>query len=62
MSEHIGRSFTGNLLEEHCPCGNAPCGLVDTALIDAECVQHGPSVNRTLRQLHPADACPAVAP
>ena len=55
---HIGRSFVGHPLEDDCPCGKAPCGLVDVSLIDAECPQHTIRATKTIRQAHPADRCP----
>jgi hypothetical protein len=57
---HVGRSFTGTMMEDVCPCGQAPCGLVDTALIDAECIQHPWKEGRTLRQMHNAKDCPGA--
>jgi len=57
---HIGRSFTGTMMEDVCPCGQAPCGLVDTERIDPECIQHPFTQGRTLRQMHNAKDCPAV--
>lgn len=58
---HVGRSFTGTMMEDACPCGQAPCGLVDTALIDVECIQHPVKEGRTLRQMHNAKDCPGVS-
>jgi hypothetical protein len=57
---HIGRSFTGTMMEDACPCGKASCGLVDSTLIDAECIQHPWKEGRTIRQMHNAKDCPAV--
>lgn len=59
-ASHIGRSQTGTMMEDVCPCGQAPCGLVDSALIDAECIQHPPIHAKTIRQMHNAKDCPGV--
>ncbi|ALY10581.1 hypothetical protein FDH86_gp046 [Arthrobacter phage Tank] len=56
-NQHIGRSFKGTLLEDHCPCGKAPCGLVDAAKIDPECIQHPWTAGRTIRQSHQPQDC-----
>ncbi len=55
---HIGRSWTGHELEDGCPCGKAPCGLVDSAKIDPACPQHAIDAAKTTRQAHPATECP----
>jgi len=59
---HIGRSFPGmtNDNEANCPCAKAPCGLVIQDQVDEECKQHHWSAAKTMRQSHPADACPAA--
>ena len=57
---HVGRSWEGHPLEDVCPCVKAPCGLVETE--DPECDQHGVRANKTIRQNHRADQCPAVLP
>lgn len=58
---HIGRSWTGHTLEDACPCGKAPCGLVDMTLVDPDCDQHPWSRTKSIRQSHrPAD-CPGGA-
>jgi hypothetical protein len=57
---HIGRSWHGTPLEDVCPCGKAPCGLVDTDRIDESCTQHGVEYARTMRQAHWADDCPVA--
>ena len=54
---HIGRSFIGTALEDDCPCGKAPCGLVDTELVSPDCPQHSMAA-KTLCQGWPADTCP----
>lgn len=59
MTWHFGRSWTGTPLEDICPCGKAPCGLVDEALVDEECLQHPFSRTKTIRQMHQAENCPA---
>ncbi|MGI5245082.1 hypothetical protein [Dactylosporangium sp. CA-139066] len=55
---HIGRAWSGTEIEDGCPCPKAPCGLVDQAALKVgeACPQH--LVNKTIRQSHPADACP----
>lgn len=55
---HMGRHFNGTLLEDLCPCGKAPCGLVDSDRVDPECIQHSLSAAKTIRQAHPAENCP----
>ncbi len=57
---HMGRSWTGHPLEDECPCGKAPCGLVDSEQISPECNQHPAAMVKTMRQIHPADECPGV--
>lgn len=57
---HVGRSFTGTMMEDVCPCGKAPCGLVDSALVDQECIQHPNRYAKTIRQMHDAGECPGV--
>jgi len=56
---HIGRQWVGHDIEDTCPCGKAPCGLVDGNRVDPECTQHPIERAKTLRQVHHADACPA---
>jgi hypothetical protein len=60
---HIGRSFPGmpNDIEAACPCPKAPCGLVVQDEITEACRQHHWSAAKTMRQSHPADACPGAA-
>ncbi len=55
---HIGRTWTGHDIEDGCPCGKAPCGLVDQAAIDTTCGEHPLTRAKSLRQGHPADRCP----
>ena len=59
---HIGRSFPGgsNRIEAACPCPKAPCGLVVQDEITEACRQHHWSAAKTMRQSHPADACPGA--
>lgn len=59
-SDHVGRSFPGmrNDIEAACPCPKAPCGLVVQDEITEACGQHHWSAAKTMRQSHPADACP----
>lgn len=56
---HIGRSWAGNQLEQDCPCPKAECGLVIASekFFLNECEQH--SGNKTLRQIHDSENCPA---
>jgi len=59
---HMGRQWHGHDIEDECPCPKAPCGLVDTTQRLPTCEQHNPAdpiAARTMRQNHPADACPA---
>lgn len=58
---HIGRSFVGHPLEDECPCGKAPCGLVDSEQIHPDCPQHPIGAAKTMRQMHVAANCPASA-
>ena len=56
---HMGRSFVGTALEDDCPCGKAPCGLVDSNLISAGCDRHFPTeATKTMRQIYDAGDCP----
>ncbi|MFI7191438.1 hypothetical protein ACIBQ0_17025 [Nocardia nova] len=57
MSWHVGRSFSGHPLEDECPCPKEPCGLVRLENAHPDCEQHP---NKTLRQGHRADQCPAT--
>lgn len=62
MSFHFGRAWTGNAVEDACPCPQAACGLavVDP---DIECDQHNPSDwlgAKTMRQIHTSAECPAL--
>jgi hypothetical protein len=57
---HMGRSWTGNVLEKDCPCPKAACGLV--AGWSEDCDQHRPSASRTMRQVHTLARCPAYVP
>ena len=54
---HVGRSWVGHDLEDACSCGKAPCGLVDSELIDGSCPQHALGAAKTMRQIHGAGAC-----
>lgn len=54
---HYGRSWSGTAIEDGCPCEQAPCGLViGLKTVGGPCTQH--TVIKTIRQSHPADACP----
>lgn len=55
---HYGRSWSGTDLEDDCPCGKAPCGLVDSLLVDENCPQHAVGASKTIRQLHYNIFCP----
>lgn len=58
---HVGRSWTGNKLEEDCPCPKAACGLVlSEHMVDEteKCSQH--SGMKTFRQIHTEENCPAL--
>ncbi len=57
---HIGRSWVGHELEDACPCGKAPCGLVDSNLIVDHCSQHAIDAAQTIRQNHGANECPVA--
>lgn len=54
---HIGRRWVGHQIEDDCPCGKAPCGLVDDKLIDPDCVEHNPLNAKTIRQVHSEADC-----
>lgn len=60
---HVGRSCPGmtNDIEANCPCLKAACGLVIQDEITEACGQHHWSAAKTMRQSHPADACPGAA-
>jgi hypothetical protein len=53
----MGRSWSGTRLEDDCPCGKAPCGLVDSEQIDPECDQHSFGAAKTMRQMHEPNSC-----
>lgn len=54
---HYGRAGSGTEIEDGCPCPKAPCGLVvGLQVFGGPCTQH--TVVKTIRQSHPADACP----
>lgn len=55
---HLGRSTKGHSVEDGCPCGKAPCGLVDEHLIDETCPHHPIDRHRTMRQIHGDANCP----
>lgn len=56
---HMGRSWIGHPIEDDCPCGKAPCGLVDGRLVSKDCPQHTLDAAKTMRQIHFAHDCPA---
>jgi hypothetical protein len=55
---HIGRSWSGSVLENECPCPKAPCGLVPDDQTVPECPEHAPERCKTMRQRHLAATCP----
>jgi hypothetical protein len=57
---HSGRSFGEHPLEDSCPCPKEACGLVDLSIAVDECDQHRLTAARTMRQGHPASACPSM--
>jgi len=59
-THHIGRSFADTHLEDKCPCPKAACGLVPRDQVVAECGQHHWTAAKTIRQSHPAEACPGA--
>jgi hypothetical protein len=58
---HVGRAWSGHQIEDACPCPQAPCRLVSTAVTDASCEHHPVFRARSLRQGHAAEDCPAEA-
>lgn len=58
---HIGRSWSGNHIEQTCGCPLAACGLVDTLNISPACEHHPFSRGKTIRQGHRVEHCPARA-
>lgn len=58
---HIGRSWVGHEIEDGCPCPQAPCGLVDTDTIVADCTEHALLAAKSSRQGHWANECASVA-
>lgn len=59
---HIGRSWPGMqpVIEEACPCEQAPCGLVSDDRISPLCGQHPVEAMRSIRQTHRAEECPGI--
>jgi hypothetical protein len=55
---HIGRSWSGQEIEDECPCEQAPCGLVIIRRVTEECDQHHWSACKTVRQAHQSANCP----
>jgi hypothetical protein len=55
---HVGRAEHGTAVEDDCPCGQAPCGLVDTSRVADRCKVHGPSAAVDLLQHHRPGECP----
>lgn len=55
MSQHISRLWD-NGYDGPCPCGRAPCGLVDSEKIHPACVMH--RAYKTVRSSHVAEDCP----
>ena len=59
MHFHVGRAWEGLApFEVDCPCGKAPCGLIDSSMISERCDQHRMSAAKTMRQMHGAGDCP----
>ena len=58
---HYGRQWSGHLIEDECPCTQAPCGLVAGFLVATDCPQHAPKAAKTMRQGHEAEKCPVKA-
>ena len=59
---HVGRAWTGHLIEDACPCPKAPCGLA-ISTPGVTCPEHNPADwidSKTIRQSHPASDCPAM--
>ncbi|MER5608295.1 hypothetical protein AB0F93_03560 [Micromonospora tulbaghiae] len=56
---HFGLSATGNDIEQQCPCPLAPCGLVLDIDADEACPHHGRWAEMSIKQIHPAQSCPA---
>lgn len=60
---HIGRSWTGNSLEQECPCPKAACGLVqaedNNMSLTNDCSEHSFLAAKTIRQIHSSENCPA---
>lgn len=57
---HVGRRFTGpDRISYECDCPKQPCGLTLMSEWLPDCPFHGGT--KTIRQSHPADACPGIA-
>ncbi|MER5482953.1 hypothetical protein ABT024_07015 [Streptomyces sp. NPDC002812] len=54
---HVGRSWSGHEIEDHCPCPKAPCGLVRQETTVEECDEHYFLNARAMRQSHTPAAC-----
>jgi hypothetical protein len=57
---HTSRLWVGNDRDrfgDECPCKDELCGAVTAR---ADCPQHGFGAGKTLRRIHPEDACPYV--
>ncbi|WP_432010152.1 hypothetical protein [Streptomyces cucumeris] len=57
---HVGRSWNGHTIEDHCPCPQAPCGLVPADQAREDCQHHHWAAGKSLRQGHPAADCPGA--
>jgi len=55
---HYGRSFTGTLIEDNCPCSKEACGLVSEKGLSEDCDQHNFKNHKTMRQIHSKETCP----
>lgn len=59
---HVAVRVGDLTVEADCPCGKAPCGLVDGARIAPACPAHSGGTLSELHEAHSPDACPAPKP
>ncbi|MFI7073468.1 hypothetical protein [Micromonospora sediminicola] len=57
---HVGRDWTGHVVEDACPCSKAACGLVIQSAADPTCEHHPTAQCIPMRQIHRADQCCGV--
>lgn len=57
---HVGRAWSGNAIEDSCPCPKEACGLVDLGKTSTGCDQHPVTRAKTMRQGHEASQCPGT--